>query len=91
MSTRQFDRLWQAIKELPPQQQGRLRRLLKALRNASQPRTPAQEADLLLLADGTIRRIPAPPSVADVQDFRTYAPINVQGKSVSETIMEERR
>jgi hypothetical protein len=60
----------------------------------SQERKPLSEADarrLLkeqLLAQGTISRIPSP---ALDTDHERYEPIRVEGKPVSETIIEERR
>ncbi len=91
MATISFDHIWEAVKNLPAKQQRRLRRLLNALRFKSQPLTPLDEADLLLLQEGVIRSIPRPPTEADIQAFREYNPIDVEGKPLSETIIEERR
>ena len=86
-----FDQIWEAVKTLTPRQQRRLRRLLDALRVMSRPRTADDEVTLLLLKDGLIRRLPRPLTEADIQAFREYTLIHVEGKPLSETIIEERR
>jgi hypothetical protein len=90
MSGITFDQVWEAVKTLPPGQRRRLRKLLEALRFKRQPLTPEDELDLLLLKDGVIDRVPRPPTEAEVKAFREYKPIDVEGKPLSETIIEER-
>jgi hypothetical protein len=86
-----FDQIWEAVKDLPRKEQRRLRKLLDALRFLSRPLTPEEEADLLLLKEGVISSIPRPPTEAEIKAFRDYQPIDVEGKPLSETIIEERR
>jgi hypothetical protein len=86
-----FDQIWEAIKNLPPKQQRRLRKLLDALRLKSRLLSPEDKADLLLLQEGAISKIPLPPTAADIQAFREYKPIDIDGKPLSATIIEERR
>jgi hypothetical protein len=91
MATLNFDQVWEAVKTLTPRQQRRLRKLLDALRFKRQPLTPEDELQLLLLKDGVIDRIPRPPTEADIKAFEEYKPVKIEGKPLSETVIEERR
>jgi hypothetical protein len=91
MTPLNFDQVWEAVKTLTPRQQRRLRKLLDALRFKRQPLTPEDELQLLLLKDGVIDRIPHPPTEADVKAFEEYKPVPIEGKPLSETVIEERR
>jgi hypothetical protein len=84
-----FDQVWQTVQTLTPRQQRRLRKLLDALRFMHQPLTP--EEQLLLLKDGVIDQVPRPLAEADRQAFQEYKPVPIEGKPLSETIIEERR
>jgi hypothetical protein len=86
-----FDQVWQAIQSLTPRQQRRLRKLLDALRFTHQPLTPEEQVQLLLLKDGVIDHVPRPPTPAEVQTFQVYKPVPIEGKPLSETVVEERR
>jgi hypothetical protein len=91
MSLLNFDQVWEAVKTLPPRQQRRLRKLLAALRFKRQPLTPEEELQLRLLKDGLIDHIPRPPTESDVTAFDEYKPVPIEGKPLSETVIEERR
>ena len=91
MATLNFDQVWEAVKTLTPRQQRRLRKLLDALRFKQQPLTPEDELQLLLLKDGVIDHIPPPLTEADVKAFQEYKPVPIEGKPLSETVIEERR
>ncbi|HWG44959.1 MAG TPA: hypothetical protein VN688_19475 [Gemmataceae bacterium] len=91
MSLMNFDQVWEAVKTLPSDQQRRLRRLLNALRFKRQPLTPEDELQLLLLKDGVIDGIPRPPTDAENKAYEEYKPVPIEGKPLSETIIEERR
>ena len=78
------------IHKLPPEER---RRLLKALdRELEEPKQPRpateDEVEQMLLAKGVISEIPAR-LIDDEEEL--YEPIEVQGKPLSETIVEERR
>ena len=91
MATLSFDEVWQAVKMLTPRQQRRLRKLLDALRFKQQPLTPEDELQLLLLKDGVIDHIPRPLTDAEIGAFQEYKPVPIEGKPLSETVIEERR
>jgi hypothetical protein len=86
-----FDQVWQAVQTLTPRQQRRLRKLLDALRFKQQPLTPEDELQLLLLKDGVIDHIPRPLTEAEIRAFQEYKPVPIEGKPLSETVIEERR
>jgi hypothetical protein len=91
MAALNFDQVWQAVQQLTPHQQRRLRKLLDALRFMHQPLTPEEQLQLLLLKDGVIDRMPRPSTEDDWQAFQEYKPVPMEGKPLSETVLEERR
>ncbi len=86
-----FDQVWEAVKTLTPRQQRRLRKLLDVLRVKQLPLTPEDELQLLLLKDGVIDHISCPPTEAEIKAFEEYQPVPIEGKPLSETVIEERR
>lgn len=91
MTPLNFDQIWEAVKTLTPHQQRSLRKLLDVLRFQHPPFTPEEELRLLLLKDGVIDHIPRPFTEADRKAFEEYKPVSIEGKPLSETIVEERR
>lgn len=79
------------IQKLPPEER---RRLLKALAPKigehveGRQLTSEEEVERILLTEGIISEIPA--RLPDDEE-ETYQPIDVPGKPLSETIIEERR
>ncbi|HTU21360.1 MAG TPA: hypothetical protein VMG10_25120 [Gemmataceae bacterium] len=91
MAALSFEQVWQAVQTLTPRQQRRLRKLLDALHFMPQPLTPEEQLQLLLLKDGVIDQIPRPLREAERQTFREYKAVPIEGKPLSETVIEERR
>lgn len=91
MAALNFDQVWQAVQALTPRQKRRLRKLLDALRFKKQPLTPEDELPLLLLKDGVIDRIPRPLTEAEIRALQESQPVPIDGKPLSETVIEERR
>ena len=92
MATINFDEIWEAAKALTPDQQHRLRTLLDTLlARQGKPLTKQEELDLLLLKEGEMSGVPATATSDEVARFRNWKPIDIQGKPLSETIVEERR
>ena len=78
------------IQKLPPAEQQRLLEALKRdvkMKSEQRPITE-DEVEQILLAKGIISEIP--PRVPDDEE-ETFEPIEVPGKPLSETIIEERR
>jgi len=80
MATSTFERLAEEIKTLTPDEQRQLRDLLE--------RALIEELDRRLLAQGVISRIPPP--ITDLTPYQNRKPIEIEGKPLSETIIEER-
>ena len=78
------------IQKLPPAEQQRLLEALKRDVKMKSERRPITEDEVeeILLAKGIISEIP--PRVPDDEE-ETFEPIEVPGKPLSETIIEERR
>ena len=78
------------IQKLPPAEQQRLLEALERdVKMKSEPRPITEdEVEEILLAKGIISEIP--PRVPDDEE-ETFEPIEVPGKPLSETIIEERR
>lgn len=53
--------------------------------------SPEDLADAALLKNGIISHIPSPPTEADIARFRNFKPVKVEGKPISESLIEDRR
>lgn len=92
MATMNFDQVWEAAKALTPEEQCRLRSLLDTLlARQGSPLTKGEELDLLLLKEGVLSKVPNPPTSEELARFQNWKPIEVAGKPLSESIVEERR
>lgn len=89
MSTN-VERVLDQIRTLTEEEQQQVRVALNS-RDTTKPVMTEDEFEQHLLASGVITEIPPPPTKADIEAFRNYKPITVEGKPVSETIIEERR
>jgi hypothetical protein len=87
MSTK-VERVLDQIRALTAEEQRQLRTAL--ISGETKPLMTEDEFEQHLLAIGVITEIPPPPTDADIEAFRNYKPITVEGKPVSETIIEER-
>jgi len=81
-----LDQVIAEVKQLPPEQQRELRNRLDDI--LAETARPADELKRMLLEAGLITEIKPVLSDPDEDDF---IPIEVSGKPVSETIIEERR
>jgi hypothetical protein len=86
MST--VEKIYQEAIALPPND---LRRLIDMLSHVEAPGSPMTEEDFQkrLLHEGIISRLPVP--VAERKPLEGFRPIKVEGKPLSEVIIEERR
>jgi hypothetical protein len=90
MATMNFDEVWEAVQSLTPEEQQRLRALLDTLQAyQGVPSRKPDELALLMLKEGDISEIPPP--ITDFTPYRNRKRITIQGKPLSETIIEERR
>jgi hypothetical protein len=87
-----LERLLREIRSLPPEDQCRLREKLEeqALLTIKEDESRGEgEFKRRLLRAGLLKQIKPP--VTDVAPYRDRRPFEIQGKPLSETIIEERR
>lgn len=89
MTTSNLDRICEEVKALTPDEQRSLRDMVDELLKKSAPRMTEEEFEQRLLKKGVISRIP--PRIRDASFEANRKLIEVAGKPVSETIIEERR
>ena len=83
MPSELLQRLAEEVKQLSPEEQGELKKQLE--------RSLADEVTRRLVAKGLMSRLPTPPSEADLERIQNWQPIAIQGKPLSETVIEDRR
>lgn len=88
MAKSKFERAVAAAKALKPTEQWRLLEMLEAWLTPG--RTPLSEEEFAqeMLRQGILDQVAAP--WTDPADFDSYKPIEIKGKPLSETIIEER-
>ncbi len=89
MTTANLDRVFEEVKALTPGEQKQLREMLDSLLASAAPQITEEEFEQRLLEKGIISRIP--PRIRDADFYANRKPIEVEGKPVSEIIIEERR
>jgi hypothetical protein len=89
MSTANLDRLIEEVKTLTADEQRSLRDIVDELLAKSGPQMTEEKFEQRLLEKGIISRIPSP--ITDLTPYRNRKLIEVKGKPLSETIIEERR
>lgn len=89
MTISSLDRIFEEVKTLTSEEQKSLRDLVDELLAKSSPRMTEEEFEQRLLEKGVISRIPSP--ITDLTPYRNRKLIEVKGKPLSETIIEERR
>lgn len=89
MTTSNLDRLIEQVKTLTLDEQRSLRDMVDELLVKSAPTMTEEEFEQHLLRKGVISRIP--PRIRDTSFYANRKLIEVEGKPVSEIIIEERR
>jgi hypothetical protein len=89
MSSSKLNQVLEAVRTLTPNERRQLATFLGQMAEGPAPRTKEDELDELLLRTGVIEAIP--PRDMDPAEFRSWEPLVISGKPVSETIVEERR
>jgi hypothetical protein len=89
MATANFNKVLEQVKALSAEEQRQMRTLLDTL--LAPPGAPPTEEEFeRTLVTAGLLSIPKPQDL-DVKRYRQYKPVAVQGKPVSETLIEERR
>jgi len=84
------EKVLEEVKTLTPGEQRLVHTLLNSLlENQAHPQTTEGEFHQMLLHKGIISNIPNPADDADEDD--EFEPVDVQGRPLSETVIEERR
>src|SRR5436853_7426994 len=89
MTTSNLDQVIEEVKALSPDDQRKLREWLDRLLAPPTPQMTEEEFEQHLLAKGVISEIP--PRIIDPIFEQNRKPIEIEGKPVSEIIIEERR
>jgi hypothetical protein len=89
MATVNFDKVLEQVRALSADEQRQLRTLLDMLLAPSGAPPTEEEFERTLAAAGLLS-VPKPQDL-DVKRYRQYKPVAVQGKPVSEPLIEERR
>jgi hypothetical protein len=84
-----LDEVLEGMKALAPDEQRKLWEALNTFLESSPPPSLDDELQQKLLAAGLFSEIRPP--VADLESYRSYKPVEVRSKPVSETLIEERR
>jgi hypothetical protein len=89
MATPNFDRVWELVRTLAPDELRKLRSLADTLLAHPEPMNAEDELEILLLKEGIISRIPPP--LRDLANYKEPELIEIEGEPLSETIIRERR
>lgn len=92
MASAILEKVLEQVKALTPDEQREVREAIDKLLAqppSQKPMTKEDELDQELLKEGLLSRIPPP--ITDLTPYRNRKPVQVKGKPVSETIIEERR
>ena len=89
MTTSNLDRIVEEVRALTTDEQRALRERLDSLLGSPQSEISEAEFEQRLLERGIIGSIPPP--ITDYEPYRNRKLIEVKGKPLSETIIEERR
>lgn len=89
MTSANLDQVLEQVKSLSFDEQKQLREMLDELLAKSGALMTEEEFERRLLEKGVISRIP--PRVRDEAFYQNRKPVDVEGKPVSEIIIEERR
>ncbi|MEX2120727.1 MAG: hypothetical protein WD847_14140 [Pirellulales bacterium] len=86
-----IDKLIEEVRGLPPEDQQRIRTVLEE--ELSSPsfgqRSPKEELHRRLIQSGLLKEVKPP--ITDFEPYRNRQPFKIEGKPLSETVIEERR
>jgi hypothetical protein len=89
MTTSKLDSVLEEVKTLTSEEQEKVLEVLESLHAQSKPKMTIAEVEQKMFEDGLLTRIPSP--ITDMPPFGNRRLIEVKGKPLSETIIEERR
>lgn len=83
MPSELLQRLAEEVKQLCPEEQAEMKRILE--------RALSEEVTRRLVAKGLMSRVPPPPTQEVIERIDSWKPITIQGKPLSESLIEDRR
>lgn len=83
MPSELFQRVAEEVKQLSPEEQKELKKQLE--------RALSEEVTRRLVAKGLMSCVPQPPTQAEIERIDSWKPITIQGKPLSESLIEDRR
>lgn len=86
-----LEKVLDEVKTLSPDDLRRLREEVDRMLEPPREQMTEDEFEQMLLAKGIIGSIPSRPNEEERKAYSNYKPIEVKGKPISETIIEERR
>jgi hypothetical protein len=89
MAATNFDKVVKKAQALSDIEKLRLRNLIDVWLAPPGPPPPEEEVEQAMLREGILDYVPPP--IKDIEHYENYKPIQVKGKPISETIIEERR
>lgn len=89
MSTRSLDRMLDEVKRLTPDEQRQLREAIDGLLSSPSVPPTEEQFERELIESGILDELPLPPGGSALVE--EWKPIDVKGKPLSETIIEDRR
>ena len=91
MVSQNIDKALQQAKSLGLDERQQFIEMLRAQPIPEQTNVNEETIAQSLLQKGIIRKIPAKPTAEDMAQFNAWKPVKVEGRPVSETLIEERR
>ena len=85
------NKILEAAQVLNNAEREELRRLLDDRATRQSGQTKEEQLQQRLLEEGIISHIPPKPTDDDIKRFNAWKPVPIQGKPLSETIIEDRR
>lgn len=85
------DKILRQARALSDSERKELRNLLEERDGRQSAQSKEERLAQALLEEGIITHIPPKPTQADIDRFNAWRPLPIQGKPLSETIIEDRR
>ena len=91
MAISNVNRLLQEVEALTLDERKELLAMLKLEQSTLNSRDAADSVNAALLEEGFLTRIPSPPTQEEIARFNSFVPAKIEGRPVSEVLIEERR
>lgn len=89
MASANLENLLEEVKALNAEERRQVQNLLDSMAESDELQSRRRETERKLIEAGLIVEVRQPPT--DIESYRNYKPVEVTGRPVSETLIEERR